>query len=101
MTMDLKINAPPIVSFVAPQTEESKCQQDFPENKIIPKFIPKQMPIDVDLPTLQNIVATANLNSVIDLKHIAIHCQNVEYKPKRFAAAIMRIREPKSTALIF
>jgi transcription initiation factor TFIID TATA-box-binding protein len=25
----------------------------------------------------------------------------VEYKPKRFAAAIMRIREPKTTALIF
>ena len=25
----------------------------------------------------------------------------MEYKPKRFAAAIMRIREPKTTALIF
>ena len=27
--------------------------------------------------------------------------RNVEYKPKRFAAAIMRIRDPKTTALIF
>ena len=27
--------------------------------------------------------------------------RNVEYKPKRFAAAIMRIRNPKTTALIF
>ena len=27
--------------------------------------------------------------------------KNVEYKPKRFAAAIRRIREPKTTALIF
>lgn len=25
----------------------------------------------------------------------------MEYKPKRFAAAIIRIREPKTTALIF
>jgi transcription initiation factor TFIID TATA-box-binding protein len=35
------------------------------------------------------------------LLHISHHCTNVEYKPKRFAAAIMRIRDPKTTALIF
>jgi transcription initiation factor TFIID TATA-box-binding protein len=35
------------------------------------------------------------------LLHISHHCLNVEYKPKRFAAAIMRIRDPKTTALIF
>ena len=27
--------------------------------------------------------------------------KNSEYNPKRFAACIMRIREPKTTALIF
>merc|ERR1719356_1395815 len=27
--------------------------------------------------------------------------RNSEYNPKRFAAVIMRIREPKSTALVF
>jgi transcription initiation factor TFIID TATA-box-binding protein len=46
-------------------------------------------------------VSTANLNAALDLHKISHHCQNVEYKPKRFAAAIMRIREPKTTALIF
>jgi len=46
-------------------------------------------------------VSTANLNSKLDLKLIALRCKNVEYKPKRFAAAIMRIRDPKTTALIF
>lgn len=36
-----------------------------------------------------------------------IHClsplkfRNAEYNPKRFAAVIMRIREPRTTALIF
>lgn len=35
------------------------------------------------------------------MQEIAHHCSNVEYKPKRFAAAIMRIRDPKTTALIF
>jgi len=53
------------------------------------------------IPTLQNIVATANLNCRLDLKGIALHARNCEYNPRRFAAVIMRIREPKTTALIF
>lgn len=46
-------------------------------------------------------VATVNLDCRLDLKAIALHARNAEYNPKRFAAVIMRIREPKSTALIF
>ncbi|KAL9126903.1 MAG: hypothetical protein Q9217_004117 [Psora testacea] len=53
------------------------------------------------IPTLQNIVATVNLDCRLDLKTIALHARNAEYNPKRFAAVIMRIREPKTTALIF
>ncbi|CDW73284.1 tata box binding protein [Stylonychia lemnae] len=52
-------------------------------------------------PTLQNIVATCNFGCKLDLRKIAINARNCEYNPKRFAAAIMRIREPKTTALIF
>mmetsp|Transcript_3133 Transcript_3133/g.9059 ORF Transcript_3133/g.9059 Transcript_3133/m.9059 type:complete len:250 (-) Transcript_3133:324-1073(-) len=64
-------------------------------------------PIDRDVhpsgivPTLQNIVATVNLMCKLDLKNIALTARNAEYNPKRFAAVIMRIREPKTTALIF
>lgn len=46
-------------------------------------------------------VATVNLDCALDLKYIALHARNAEYNPKRFAAVIMRIRDPKSTALIF
>ncbi|KAJ2007484.1 TATA-binding protein (TBP) [Coemansia sp. RSA 2322] len=53
------------------------------------------------VPTLQNIVATVNLDCRLDLKTIALHARNAEYNPKRFAAVIMRIRVPKTTALIF
>jgi transcription initiation factor TFIID TATA-box-binding protein len=53
------------------------------------------------VPTLQNIVATVNLSARLDLKTIALHARNAEYNPKRFAAVIMRIREPKTTALVF
>lgn len=68
------------------------------ENKLFGKnsdFQPDMVPI------LQNVVATVNLNCKLDLKSIALHARNAEYNPKKFAAVIMRIREPKTTALIF
>lgn len=52
--------------------------------------------------TLQNIVATVYLGiQNLDLKGIALRARNAEYNPQRFAAVIMRIREPKTTALVF
>ncbi|RWS24314.1 TATA-box binding protein (TBP): component of TFII-D and TFIIIB-like protein [Leptotrombidium deliense] len=53
------------------------------------------------VPQLQNIVSTVNLGCKLELKKIALHARNAEYNPKRFAAVIMRIREPRTTALIF
>ena len=53
------------------------------------------------VPTLQNVVATVDLGCPLDLKTIAMHARNAEYNPKRFAAAIVRIKDPKTTALIF
>lgn len=52
-------------------------------------------------PTLQNIVSTVNLGCQLELKKIALYARNAEYNPKRFAAVIMRIRSPRTTALIF
>lgn len=49
----------------------------------------------------RNIVCTVNLGCKLDLKKIALHARNAEYNPKRFAAVIMRIRDPRTTALIF
>lgn len=37
----------------------------------------------------------------LNLKKIALAARNSEYNPKRFAALIMRIRQPRTTALIF
>lgn len=55
----------------------------------------------VSMPKLQNVVATVNLNCPLNLKNIALHARNAEYNPRRFAAVVMRLREPKTTALIF
>lgn len=58
--------------------------------------------LGVESPRLQNIVATVDLDcGKLDLKKIAMHARNAEYNPKRFAAVIMRIRDPRTTALIF
>lgn len=50
---------------------------------------------------VQNISSTANLGVRLDLKQIALRCRNTEFNPRRFAAVIMRLRDPRATALIF
>jgi transcription initiation factor TFIID TATA-box-binding protein len=52
-------------------------------------------------PIIQNLVSTANLGCELDLKQINLKCGNTEYNPKRFAAVISRLTEPRTTALIF
>ena len=54
-----------------------------------------------EMPQTKNVVATLDVLCRLDLKEIVTKSRNSEYNPKRFAAVIMRIREPKSTALIF
>lgn len=46
-------------------------------------------------------VSTANLNQNLDLLKLGNNCRNAQYNPKRFAALILRIKEPRTTALIF
>ena len=41
------------------------------------------------------------MNCKIDLRMLAQWCRNAEYNPTRFNSVIMRIREPRTTALIF
>ena len=53
------------------------------------------------LPKIENIVSTVNLCCELNLREIALQAKNAEYNPKRFSAVIMKIKEPKATALIF
>ncbi|CAF0993818.1 unnamed protein product [Adineta ricciae] len=64
-------------------------------------FTPRTVDASGVQPNLQNIVSTVNLGCPLDLKRIALQARNAEYNPKRFAAVIMRIRTPRTTALIF
>ncbi|KAH7823862.1 Transcription initiation factor TFIID TATA-box binding protein [Monocercomonoides exilis] len=53
------------------------------------------------IPQIQNVVATAFLGSRVNLRTIASNVRNVEHNPRRFPAAVFRLRDPKATVLIF
>ena len=57
--------------------------------------------IGMPQPNIVNIVSKFELGTPLNLKEIALQISNCEYNPKRFNAAIMRIKEPKTTFLIF
>lgn len=89
---------PPMTPLVAPQSVHSVQP---PSISYMPQTPATVGDPNIPVPQLQNIVSTVNLGCKLDLKKIALHARNAEYNPKRFAAVIMRIREPRTTALIF
>ena len=51
--------------------------------------------------TIQNIVASGDLHTFIDLNMAAIIMENVMYEPEVFPGVIYRMRDPKTVLLIF
>ncbi|MEM4256847.1 MAG: TATA-box-binding protein [Candidatus Diapherotrites archaeon] len=51
--------------------------------------------------TIVNIVASSSLNANIDLYNLAVSVPNVEYEPEQFPGAILKLKEPKVSMLIF
>jgi len=52
-------------------------------------------------PKIQNIVSTANVGHNLDLAYLAGQMKNIEYNPNKFIAAIQRLKNPRTTCLIF
>ena len=50
---------------------------------------------------IQNIVATTSLGKPVSLTKLARTQSNTEYNPEQFPGLVMRIKEPKTSALIF
>ncbi len=50
---------------------------------------------------VENMVASASLGVTVDLYSLAATLDNVEYEPEQFPGAILRIRDPKATILLF
>ena len=49
----------------------------------------------------QILVATTDLRADLNLETIQHQVRNAEYNPAKFAACVIRIREPRATALVF
>ncbi|MCD6522249.1 MAG: hypothetical protein J7K68_00725 [Candidatus Diapherotrites archaeon] len=50
---------------------------------------------------IENIVASASLNVELDLYAIARKLDNVEYEPEQFPGAILKLKNPKTSLLLF
>jgi len=50
---------------------------------------------------IENIVASADLDLELDLYSIAYKVYDVEYEPEQFPGAIFKMKEPKSSLLLF
>ena len=60
--------------------------------------IPKEVDVEI-----QNIVATGDLNTVLNLNKAAVYLsfEKVEYEPEQFPGLVYRLDEPKVVALLF
>lgn len=57
---------------------------------------------EVPIPRLQNVVATFDMGtSGINLHNLVLNCPFVQYTPKRFAAGVLRLKDPRTTCLVF
>jgi transcription initiation factor TFIID TATA-box-binding protein len=89
--------APPAASQTSTASSLATVQSAAPAATAGPSTPPSQVPatpapltleqqhitaVEGIVPTLQNIVATVNLDCRLDLKTIALHARNAEYNPK-------------------
>ncbi len=71
---------------MAKQTEPKKTKEEFDPHKNI---------------TVVNIVVSTSLEHDIPLEKMAATLSNTEYNPEQFPGLVIRIKEPKTSALIF
>jgi transcription initiation factor TFIID TATA-box-binding protein len=102
----------PVMNFNSNNKNQNNDQNNNDENSNFQKFENNSSDTNTSSKNIQlktssfslnieNIVSTANLCVEINLREIALQSKNAEYNPKRFSAVIMKIREPKTTGLIF
>ncbi|PIN81766.1 TATA-box-binding protein [Candidatus Woesearchaeota archaeon CG10_big_fil_rev_8_21_14_0_10_32_9] len=71
---------------MAKQTEPKKTKEEFDPHQNI---------------TVVNIVVSASLGQDIPLEKMAATLSNTEYNPEQFPGLVIRIKDPKTSALIF
>jgi transcription initiation factor TFIID TATA-box-binding protein len=74
---------------------------DFSELQIDPTTTLHDNSQSKCLVQIQNMVGVVFLGCPVDLKEIAMSVKNAEYNPRRFMSVVIRLRDPRTTALLF
>ena len=64
------------------------------------RTIDTEIPHEFDI-KIQNIVASANLQSTLNLEAVALELENTEYEPEQFPGLVYRLSDPKVVLLLF
>ncbi|XP_011311224.1 TATA-box-binding protein isoform X2 [Fopius arisanus] len=96
-TSDDHAMAPPLSTNVP---RPSTSQVSNPQATMSPMAPPPPKNENIE-PILQNVVSTVSLGCELHLMKINTRTRNSEYNPGRFTGLVMRIRNPRATALIF
>ena len=72
----------------------------------IKKTVDLMRTIDTEIPhefdiKIQNIVASANLESTLNLEAVALELEDTEYEPEQFPGLVYRLSDPKVVLLLF
>ena len=72
----------------------------------INKTVDLMRTIDPDIPhefeiIIQNIVASGNLESTLNLEAVALELEDTEYEPEQFPGLVYRLSDPKVVILLF
>ena len=72
----------------------------------IGKIVAKMNKIGIKIPSnytvrMENIVASAKLNTKLNLNNIAFSLENTEYEPEQFPGLVYRMDNPRVTFLLF
>ena len=72
----------------------------------IKKTVDLMRTVDTDIPEefeikIQNIVASANLESTLNLEAVALELEDTEYEPEQFPGLVYRLSDPKVVLLLF
>lgn len=83
---------------MAKKAKKVKKKQTKAKKAVKPKKDAKGAPKDIEV---VNIVVSSSLEHDIPLEKMAATLSNTEYNPEQFPGLVIRIKEPKTSALIF
>lgn len=74
--------------YFEPSQHTEICRQDRPTS--VTPFVspPPELAIEIPRPVLQNVIASVNLSTTIDLRRVAISARNAEYNPTKVNAVV-------------